>query len=142
MGDGIMRRLGLYWRTLRHLTPRQVVYQVWNRLRGQPRLQWSATPTPADVPSIRFPITFTFLNQSVTFTDQIDWNYAANGKLWTYNLTYFEWLTSLTSPPLLENGEGSTAPLVSHDSDCAARLPSPFSRRGVGGEVSEVNHSK
>ncbi|MBO0934955.1 alginate lyase family protein [Fibrella sp. HMF5335] len=40
------------------------------------------------------PITFSFLNQPVTFTDRIDWNYAANGKLWTYCLNYFETITS------------------------------------------------
>ncbi|RYF74726.1 MAG: alginate lyase family protein [Cytophagaceae bacterium] len=88
-----MKSVGLYWRTLRHLTLRQVVYQVWNRLRGRPRLHWETSPTPANVPSVSFPITFTFLNQPVTFIDCIDWNYAANGKLWTYNLTYFDQLT-------------------------------------------------
>ena len=41
------------------------------------------------MPSVSLPITFSFLNQPVTFTERIDWNYADNGKLWTYNLTYF-----------------------------------------------------
>lgn len=36
--------------------------------------------------------TFTFLNRSVAFEDTIDWNYSKNGKLWTYNLTYFDFL--------------------------------------------------
>lgn len=89
-----MKTPGLYWRTLRHLTLRQVVYQVWNRLRERPRLREQATQFPADsvsdVPGITFPVTFTFLNQSVTFTEHIDWNYPANGKLWTYTLNYFE----------------------------------------------------
>lgn len=62
---------------------------MWNRLRRRPRLHWSAPSTAANVPSVTFPITFTFLNQSVTFTDRIDWNYTANGKLWTYTLNYF-----------------------------------------------------
>ena len=36
---------------------------------------------------------FRFLNLPVTFKKgQIDWNYAGNGKLWTYNLNYFEFL--------------------------------------------------
>lgn len=34
---------------------------------------------------------FTFLNKSKKFED-INWNYDENGKLWTYNLTYFEFL--------------------------------------------------
>jgi len=34
----------------------------------------------------------TFLNLSNTFEESIDWNYLAHGKLWTYNLTYFDYL--------------------------------------------------
>lgn len=34
---------------------------------------------------------FTFLNLSKKF-DKIDWNYSKFGKLWTYNLTYFDYL--------------------------------------------------
>ncbi len=69
-----------------------MIYQVWNRLRSRPRLQWGGGDPAGNVPGIPFPVTFTFLNQSVTFTDRIDWNYAANGKLWTYTLNYFEQL--------------------------------------------------
>ncbi len=35
---------------------------------------------------------FIFLNMEHDFKNRIDWNYAAYGKLWTYNLTYFEFL--------------------------------------------------
>jgi hypothetical protein len=35
---------------------------------------------------------FRFLNLSTKFKD-IDWNYAKHGKLWTYNLTYFDFLS-------------------------------------------------
>lgn len=35
---------------------------------------------------------FTFLNISTYFSENIDWNYEKNGKLWTYNLTYFDFL--------------------------------------------------
>lgn len=35
---------------------------------------------------------FDFLNVKHSFADKIDWNYDAYGKLWTYNLTYFEYL--------------------------------------------------
>ena len=35
---------------------------------------------------------FSFLNFSKKFDNKIDWNYNAYGKLWTYNLTYFEYL--------------------------------------------------
>jgi len=35
---------------------------------------------------------FSFLNLSKKFSDSIEWNYDVHGKLWTYNLTYFEYL--------------------------------------------------
>jgi len=43
------------------------------------------------------PVAFNFLNQEVTFAspEAIDWNYAANGKLWVYNLNYFEFLQGM-----------------------------------------------
>ena len=42
--------------------------------------------------SVSGEMTFVFLNRLHTFEDKIDWNYAYYGKLWTYNLTYFEFL--------------------------------------------------
>lgn len=35
---------------------------------------------------------FTFLNLTVEFDDNINWNYSTCGKLWTYNLNYFDFL--------------------------------------------------
>lgn len=35
---------------------------------------------------------FSMLNLSKKFDSKIDWNYSQYGKLWTYNLTYFEYL--------------------------------------------------
>jgi hypothetical protein len=36
---------------------------------------------------------FRFLNLEKKFEDEIDWNYSEYGKLWTYNLTYFDYLS-------------------------------------------------
>ena len=36
--------------------------------------------------------TFNFLNLEHTFNENIDWNYRDLGKLWTYNLNYFDFL--------------------------------------------------
>jgi hypothetical protein len=94
MGDGM--KIGLYYRTLRHLTARQLVFQVWNRMRGRPRMRWTDN-VPDHVPNPTYPQTFSLLNQSVTFNTAIDWNYAANGKLWTYTLNYFEFLAHKTA---------------------------------------------
>lgn len=76
-----------------------MIYQVWNRLRRSPRLHWGTATN--NVPGVSFPITFTLLNQPVTFTDRIDWNYAGNGKLWTYCLNYFEQLDEPQEGPAL-----------------------------------------
>ena len=35
---------------------------------------------------------FRFLNREINFIDNINWNYSDNGKLWTYNINYFEFL--------------------------------------------------
>jgi len=35
---------------------------------------------------------FTFLNITYHFKKDIDWNFSKHGKLWTYNLNYFEYL--------------------------------------------------
>lgn len=36
--------------------------------------------------------TFLFLNLSHKFDSEIDWNFSGYGKLWTYNLSYFDYL--------------------------------------------------
>lgn len=36
--------------------------------------------------------TFTFLNLSKTFSVAIDWNFTNYGKLWTYNINYFDYI--------------------------------------------------
>ena len=86
-----MRSMGRYWRTLRHLTGRQVFFQVWYRLSKGFYQSGFTQPMSELMPSYRHvPMTFTFLNQTVSFTKNIDWNYARNGKLWTYHLNYFD----------------------------------------------------
>ncbi len=37
-------------------------------------------------------ITFEFLNQTHKFKEEIDWNFSKYGKLWTFNLNYFDFL--------------------------------------------------
>ncbi len=112
----MIARLGLYTRTLRHLRGQQVLYQFLNRFwrlteRGSvlriPAVSRSTTAitafgrqieanwltvSPPDKAVSYQDDTFTFLNQSHSFGEKIDWNWARNGKLWTYNLTYFDFL--------------------------------------------------
>lgn len=43
--------------------------------------------------------TYAFLNQSHKFRDTVDWDFNANGRLWTYNLNYFEFLEQREMSP-------------------------------------------
>lgn len=43
--------------------------------------------------------TFNFIGLQHSFTDQIDWNFQGNGKLWNYNLQYFSYLLDENIPP-------------------------------------------
>ena len=126
-----MKQIGLVWRTIRHLTPRQLVHQVLTRLRGfsgfgrswpgQAKLRlpdhtitgYFLTVPDADKPISRIGKTFTFLNQSVCMT-AIDWNHRDHSKLWTYNLNYFDFLNQWSdgSAGLAEETGRTVGPLL------------------------------
>ena len=101
-----MKNLWRLWRTVRHLTGRQLAYQVWHRLRGPAKIHLTNKTPEAHflaVPDADKPVswqsgTFTLLNLPVHFSSGIDWNYARHGKLWTYNLTYFDFLNQPDIP--------------------------------------------
>lgn len=94
-----MRRAGLYWRTVRHLEPRQIANRLWRSI-YRPRVQEVPTPAlrrPAGgwcIPARRNPsmadaFTFRFLGQ----TSRIEpgtWNATERSALWSYNLHYFD----------------------------------------------------
>jgi uncharacterized heparinase superfamily protein len=82
---------------------RQIAYQLYYRATGTltkvgqvagPQVQ-GKVKEQGETASL--PVVFRFLNQEVAFSSPltIDWNYAANGKLWTYNLNYFEFLQGM-----------------------------------------------
>ena len=113
-----MRKAGLIWRTIRHLTIRQLIFQVLIRLRARPRLIWPGmtpmahflTMPDADKPVSWRVGTFTLLNRSYAPGDKpINWNYRYTGtmdygKLWTYHLNYFDFLNQPDMNP--DNGLG------------------------------------
>ncbi|MDG1433552.1 MAG: alginate lyase family protein, partial [Saprospiraceae bacterium] len=100
--------VGLYYRTIKHLRPIQIQYRIIYGLRSRLRkvtnfkysllkpLSKNRLPLliePSISTSTKFNnTTVTFLNLSKSFEENIDWNYADHGKLWTYNLNYFEFL--------------------------------------------------
>lgn len=68
---------------------------------------------------------FTFLNLTKKFDEEIDWNYNNYGKLWTYNLTYFDYLKEKTDLSLLHDFINNMEKLQD------ALEPFPISLRGV-----------
>ena len=86
-------------RTVGHLKPIQVAYQLKKRIFTPPYVQKQAPEHVAPVLTTE-PIPrnsslkgdeFTFLNLSHCFTD---WNYAGNGALFTYNQNYFDFINA------------------------------------------------
>lgn len=73
---------------------------------------------------------FTFLNLKNTFASEIDWNYNAFGKLWTYNLNYFDFLNQQNC----SSGEGLNLirEYVTKDAILKdGKEPYPISLRGI-----------
>jgi len=105
-------KLSTYYHTLRHLKPIQLQSRLSNLLKAKlgmerlpkpgetpvmPQLQLQASIPQAHSwnwgPNLGSNETFTFLNLSHAFLgSDIDWGFAAYGKLWTYNLNYFDYL--------------------------------------------------
>ena len=101
-----MGEVFLFLRTIRHLKFRQIAYRLFYVFRakyrrfvryklnynfyrkGKPLCFDALVPSKTSYASN----TFTFLNQSITFSDGIDWDYMDNGRLWAYNLNYFDFL--------------------------------------------------
>lgn len=92
--------------TVKYLKYSQLIYQIIHKLRANIRQQsdfnymrcLASKSYPLDI-SLSFLSkelysnnSFTFLNQSHYFEGNIDWNYSKFGNLWTYNLTYFDYL--------------------------------------------------
>jgi uncharacterized heparinase superfamily protein len=102
-----MNKLFILFQTLRHLKFVQIRYQLWYRIRIFLRkITGFKYPLPIQKKGgdlilsewILKPIsfegnTFTFLNLAKIFpAKDIDWDFSNFGKLWTYNLNYFDFL--------------------------------------------------
>ncbi len=102
-----MHKIILLVNTIKFLRPRQVYFKLFYFIRKKVRslfnikyaLSIKSTPCElklkASIPnytSLTTQTEFNFLNLSKAFNSSIDWNYSKYGKLWTYNLTYFDFL--------------------------------------------------
>lgn len=92
---------GLLYRTVKHLKPTQVFFQVKYRLK---KPAYVALEAPIDgskfqvsrlttepIPKYKcvYGDNFNFLNLEHEF---VGWNFTENGMLWTYNQNYFDWI--------------------------------------------------
>lgn len=97
-------KLVLVIHTIKYLRLKQVYYRIYYFIRNRlfkkeykKKLQREISPLKWD--NIIFESNayltknkFRFLNIHHDFYDKIDWNFSEHGKLWTYNLNYFEFL--------------------------------------------------
>ena len=105
------KQIGTIYRTLCYLKISQIFYQFKFRL-GLNIIQWPSMKLKdeyAELKTFRYlkssnsfetnPYRIEFLNQKVSFGEKIDWRYSSNGKLWNYNLNYFDFITNPSSSP-------------------------------------------
>ena len=90
--------------TLFYLKPKQVYYRAYYFLKNKftrrdfannfkiyvSKISWHDSLSLKN--SYHNNLHFNFLNHSHEFKCSIDWNFKDYGKLWTYNLNYFEYL--------------------------------------------------
>lgn len=96
----LMRQVGLYFHTLRHMRGRQIVWRVWYRLHRARPDQSPAPPRRSNAgrwiaPAMRMASmldvsTFRFLNHIGSVYRAADWDDTAREKLWLYHLHYFD----------------------------------------------------
>lgn len=95
-----------YYHTLSHLQIRQVAYRLWYALRARvlptkrkPGVDCQivsksdiVAPFPKRLGLYTGTRRFSFLNFENEFKNPVGWDYQEYGKLWTYNLNYFDYL--------------------------------------------------
>ena len=132
----------LYFNTVKHLRFTQIYYQLYYILKRklikkkyhrefnkkiQP-LKWNISLDYQN--SYSGDNTFVFLNKSKQFEKGIDWNYLEFGKLWTFNLNYFDFLNQ--KELLKEEGLGLIADYISnHDTLLDGKESYTISLRGI-----------
>jgi uncharacterized heparinase superfamily protein len=99
----MFKKIFLIFNTVRYLKGRQVFYQLYYRIKPKKTLD---KYTPGDVKCTYLNFVhkyavdglvseggaFNFLNLQKSFGNNIDWDFQGFGKLWNYNLQYFNYL--------------------------------------------------
>ena len=99
-----INRVKLLLNTVKYLRFIQVYYRFYYFFRAKVRSKNYKKKPPKNIHNIQWKNvvrhsntflshnTFSFLNIQHDFQEKIDWNYNGYGKLWTYNLNYFDFL--------------------------------------------------
>ncbi len=100
----MIRKLLLIFNTVKHLRFTQIYHQFYYRLKSKKSLNAYIDANQVVFEKLKFEYAlpmikyatpdsnFTFLNLSQHFESEINWNFQDYGKLWNYNLQYFNWL--------------------------------------------------
>lgn len=130
--------------TVKYLKSIQIYYRLYYFTRARARkligfnyslsknsnsTQLKLDPCIANYPSYEN-YQFSFLNLTKNFSKNIDWNYNEYGKLWTYNLTYFDYLHQKNMSK--SDGLKLIHDYIKQDLDIKDGLePFPISLRGI-----------
>ena len=136
-------KLNLYINTLKHLRFKQVYYRLFYFIRNKVQkknnyhiplkrklavLHWKNHILNRDTYIEKNK--FSFLNQTHQFDKTIDWNYIDFGKLWAYNLNYFDFLNQENISK--EIGLGLINDFIDQKEKLAEGIePYPISLRGI-----------
>ena len=106
--------LSNYFHTLKHLKLKQINYRIYYLLRSKikpaniilfqqntPKHQRQEVQFVTSINAYTSWIQanhFSFLNKEKDFGEKVDWNFADYGKLWCYNLNYFDFLNQKNIP--------------------------------------------
>ena len=104
-----MKKLLRFYNTIKYLKIKQFTYRAFyflrNKIRKLTRYKYPTLVAPPSKPlkliehqnfhiytNLYKNSKFTFIGITYEFQDSIDWNYSDHGKLWNYNLNYFDFL--------------------------------------------------
>ncbi len=104
----MLKKIATYYHTLKYLRPVQFQYRAYyffrQKYRKFSKFHYNLSEKSKKNGNFKLEISipqhktwiegnnFNFLNQKKDFNSKIDWNYSEFGKLWVYNLCYFEYL--------------------------------------------------
>lgn len=129
--------------TIKYLKVKQIYYRLFYLLRNSYRkkigysypsfsnIKGNQLNLKNSIPSYKSYLgnnSFSFLNLEKSF-ENIDWNYKEYGKLWTYNISYFDFLHQENN--LIEESLNLINDFINTDNLKDAKEPFPISLRGL-----------